>query len=130
MKSIALLLLSSLALLAQDPFRPLDLEHAKGVESRPNLRGDWVRTTNQRFELAGKAMRVAQAGPEGHTLVVTAPGIVKARHAKPILLGKDEHAALLKSALGLGFTRMVVRNPDGGEEWAARLEQGKAVLEF
>jgi hypothetical protein len=29
----------------------------------------------------------------------------------------------------LGFTRMVVRNPDTGKQWAARLERGKPVLE-
>jgi hypothetical protein len=29
-----------------------------------------------------------------------------------------------------GFTRLVVRNPETGATWSARLEGGKASLEF
>jgi hypothetical protein len=36
---------------------------------------------------------------------------------------------VLKSVTGLGFTRMIVRNPETGQAWAARLERGRAVLE-
>ena len=90
-------------------------------------RENWVRITNQQFQLQGKAQRVAA---EGLTAVILMPGVEKPRHAKPILRGKDEHALLFRSILAAGFNRIVVRNPDSGAEWSAHLEQGKAILDF
>lgn len=123
-------LLTALNLLAQDPFKPLDLDRASGVQPGPGLREDWMRTTNRGFELAGKTRRVALEGADRSIAVVLDAGVTKARHAKPILLGKDEHAVLFRSLLGLGFSRIVVRNPNSAEQWGARLEGNKAVLEF
>lgn len=123
---LSLLLMAGAA--AQDPFVPLNLDEHAGVLDRNGARRDWVRITNQRMELSGKPLRVALEGG-GLTAVVLARGVDKPRQAKPILLGKGDHAGLFKSVAGMGFTRMVVRNPDNGREWAARLEQGRAILE-
>jgi len=92
-------------------------------------RADWIRITNQQYQMSGKGLRVAAEGSEGLTLVVLAPGVEKYRHAKPILLGKDDYALLFRSAVAEGFNRMVVRNPDNGKQWAARIEKGKAIIE-
>jgi hypothetical protein len=113
---------------AQDPFVPLNLDANPAVLDRNGARQDWVRITNQRMEMSGKTLRVALAGG-GLTAVVLARGVEKPRHAKPILLGKGDHAGLFKAIVGLGLNRIVVRNPDTGREWAARLERGKAILE-
>ena len=120
---MSLLLLGSPGV--QDPFRPLDFNQAQGVPTRAGAREEWARITNRRLELANKTLRVAA---DGFTAVVLAPDVTRPRHAKPILLGKGEHELLFKSIAGLGFTRIVVRNPSG-KEWAARLEKGKAILE-
>jgi hypothetical protein len=111
---------------AQEPFQPLNLERQEGVLSKEDAQRTWVRLTNQQLELSGKAIRVAT---EGFTAVILAPQVEKARQAKPMLLGKNEYQVLFRSIVGMGFTRLVVRNPDLGREWAARLERGKAVLE-
>ena len=111
---------------AQDPFQPLNLNPSPAVLTQPAAREDWVRITNQRLEMAGKRLRVAQ---DGLTAILLAPEVQKPRHAKPLLLGKGEHELLFKSIVGMGFTRIVVRNPESGKEWAARIERGKAILE-
>ena len=127
LKPILLLVaLTTLAAQAQEPFPPLD---AASMPNRDSGRTDWVKLTNQRMEMSGKTLRVAQAG-DGLTLLVLVQGVEKPRHAKPILLGKGEHGLLFKSAVAQGFTRMVVQNPDTGQNWSARLEAGKAILEF
>ncbi len=118
------------SLLAQDPFVPLNLGSPSVPAVDRSVRDSWVRETNLRFQMSGKSMRVAIGGQDGLTAVVTAPGVEKPRHAKPILQGKGEHELLFKSLLGVGFTRIVVRNPDLDKEWSARIEKGKAVLEF
>ena len=113
---------------AQAPFQPLDLGGASALPDRNSARRDWVRITNQRMEMTGRTLRVAQEG-DGLTLVVLARGLDKPRHAKPILTGKGEYAELFQSMNALGFTRIVARNPDSGRQWSARLEQGKPILE-
>jgi len=113
---------------AQEPFTPLNLDQA-GTPDRNTARADWIRMTNQRMEMAGRTLRVAQAG-DGLTVVVTTPEVQKPRHAKPILTGKGEHALLFRSIVAQGFTRIVVRNPDSGQSWSARLEAGKPTLEY
>ena len=115
----------TLTLQAQEPMPSLD---AATMPNRFSGREDWVKMTNQRMEMSGRTLRVAQAG-DGLTLLVLVKGVEKARHAKPILLGKGEHGLLFKSAVAQGFTRMVVQNPDTGQNWSARLEAGKAILE-
>jgi hypothetical protein len=80
------------------------------------------------MEMQGRTLRVALADA-GATVVVLARGVVKRRQAKPILTGKGDHALLFKSVVGLGCTRMLVRNPDTGQEWGARLERGKVILD-
>ena len=116
------------AALAQDPFVPLNMEAATPALSQASARETWVRITNQRMEMAGKTLRVAQEG-DGFTAVVLAKGVDKPRHAKPILTGKGEFELLFKSIVAQGFTRIVVRNPDTGKAWSARLEQGRSILE-
>jgi hypothetical protein len=113
---------------AQDPFGPLKLDGAIGIPSRASARADWVKLTNQRMEMSGKALRVAQ-GDGGLTAVVRVPGVEKPRHAKPILTGKGDYALLFKSIVAQGFQRIVVENPASGQTWGARLEQGKPILE-
>jgi hypothetical protein len=120
---------------AQDPFKPMDLKPldlgAGGgqVLDRSGARQDWVKITNTRMEMAGRTLRVALADADGLTAVVLAKDVTRTRHAKPILYGRGEYAELFKSIVGLGFTRILVRNPDTRQEWAARLERGKAILE-
>jgi hypothetical protein len=121
-----LILACAASLQAQDPFRPLDFGNPPPVATKAQAREDWVKITNQRMEMTGQGIRVAM---EGNTAVVFAPGVEKPRHAKPILLGKGEHLALFKSIVALGFERIVVRNPDKGGEWGARLEKGKPILD-
>jgi hypothetical protein len=128
-RSFLLCMILAGAVLADDPFVPLDFNAPAAAPDQAGARAEWVKVTNQRMAMAGKTLRVATAGPDGLTAVVLAPGVDKPRHAKPILTGKGDNAALFKSVAGLGFTRMVVRNPDSGKEWGARLEKGKAVLE-
>ena len=124
-RSTLLSLIVMLPVIAQDPFQPMNTGGFMGTPTVKSARVDWVRLTNERFKMSGKSMRVAAEGPEGLTAVVLAPGIEKPRHAKPILLGKDEHALLFRSILAEGFNRIVVRNPDSGQEWATRLEWPK-----
>jgi len=123
----ALFCLITLGTLSAQGLQPMQLSNMPTTEG---ARADWVRITNKQFEMSGKSMRVAAEGADGLTVVVLARGIEKPRHAKPILLGKDEHALLFRSIVAERFNRIVVRNPDTGQEWAARLEQGKATLEF
>lgn len=113
---------------AQPPFVPLDLETNSAVLDRDGARQDWVKITNQRMEMAGRTLRVALEGG-GLTAVVLAKGVDKPRQAKPILTGKGEYAELFGAMKALGFNRIVARNPDSGKQWAARLEQGKPILE-
>jgi len=113
---------------AQDPFKPLDLSANGPVLDRNSARQDWVRVTNQRMDMSGKTLRVAMEEADA-SVVFLAKGVDKPRQAKPILLGKGEYEGLFKSVKALGFTRIVVRNPDTGKQWAARLEQGRAILE-
>jgi hypothetical protein len=122
------MLVVAITLSAQAPFQPLNLEQA-GIPDRAGARADWIKLTNQRMEMSGRTLRVAQAG-DGLTLLVLAKGVEKPRHAKPIFLGKGEHALLFKAAVTYGFTRIVVQNPDTGKNWSARLEAGKPILEF
>lgn len=129
MKALLLTAFLPLALAAQDPFKPLDLDRAAPVQSGASLRTEWIQSTNKRLELSGKAMRVATEGPEGTTAVILDATVAKARHAKPILQGKGEHAVLVKSLFGLGFTRLLVRNPQTGEQWGARIDGTKVTLE-
>jgi hypothetical protein len=126
----ALGLLLALPALAQskDPFQPLDFSRTPGVLDQNGARQDWVLVTNKRMEMTGKTLRV-ELGDGGLTAVVKAKGVEKLRHAKPILYGKDEYKELFRSIVALGFNRIVVRNPDNGKQWAARLEQGKPKLE-
>lgn len=116
------------AVLAQDPFVPLKLDGTAPLPSRASAREDWVRITNQRMTMTGKTLRVA-LGDEGLTAVILVKGVTKPRHAKPILTGKGEFELLFRTVVAEGFNRMVVRNPDTGQAWSARLEQGKPVLE-
>jgi len=111
---------------AQEPFQPLDLDTTRGRVTRSEARVDWARLTNQRMEMANKGLRVIV---DGLTVILMVPGVEKPRHAKPILLGRGEHQLLFKSIVGMGFNRIVVRNPVNRKEWSARLEQGKAILE-
>jgi hypothetical protein len=125
--SLALLLAVSAA--AQNPFVPLNLNpNNTAVLDQNGARQDWVLITNKRMEMTGKTLRVALEGG-GLTVVILAKGVEKARHAKPILTGKGEYAELFKQVTGLGFNRIIVRNPDTGGTWGARLEQGKPILE-
>lgn len=112
--------------LPQEPFQPMDFSRTAPVTGTSPAREDWVRVTNQRLEMSRSTLRVAQ---EGLTAIVLAPGVDKPRHARPILLGKGEHQLLFRSIVGLGFNRILVRNPDTGKEWGARLEKGKPVLD-
>jgi hypothetical protein len=121
-------LLFTVCAVAQDPFVPLKLDGGAGVLDRSGARRDWVRITNQRMEMTGKSLRVAVEGA-GMTAVVLSKDVKKPRHAKPILTGKGDYAGLFQSITALGFNRLVVRNPDLGLEWGARLEGGKAILE-
>ena len=120
----ALLLVAAMPVAAQQPLLGTPNGMPNGMSG---ARDNWVRITNQQFQLQGKAQRVAA---EGLTAVILMPGVEKPRHAKPILRGKDEHALLFRSILAAGFNRIVVRNPDSGAEWSAHLEQGKAILDF
>jgi hypothetical protein len=78
--------------------------------------------------MAGRSLRVA-VEDRGQSAVVLTRDVTRPRQARAMLTGRGEHAALFKSVTGLGFTRMIVRNPETGQAWAARLEQGRAVLE-
>jgi hypothetical protein len=127
-RASSLALLLSVGAAAQNPFVPLDLSPSTGVLDQHSARQDWVVITNKRMEMTGKTLRVAVEGG-GLTAVILAKGVEKPRHAKPILTGKGEYAELFKQVTGLGFTRIIVRNPDTGGVWAARLEQGKPILE-
>jgi hypothetical protein len=113
---------------AQNPFVPLQMDDDSAVLDRNGARRDWVKVTNQRMEMAGKTLRVALEDG-GSTAVVLVKGLEKPRHAKPILTGKGDYAGLFQSVKALGFTRLVARDPDTGKQWAARLEQGKPILE-
>ncbi len=121
-------LLLSAGAFAQAPFQPLDLSGNSAVLDQGGARQNWAKITNQRMEMSGKTLRVAVEG-NGLTAVVLVKGIEKPRHAKPILYGKGDYAELFQSIKTLGFTRIVARNPDNGKQWAARLEQGKPILE-
>ena len=114
--------------IVQDPFGPLKLDGAIGIPSRSSAREDWVTMTNRSMEMSGKSLRVA-LGDDGLTAVVRVPGVEKPRHAKPILTGKNEYALLFKTIVAQGFNRIIVENPVSGQTWAARLEQGKPILE-
>ncbi|MDR3669519.1 MAG: hypothetical protein P4L36_01665 [Holophaga sp.] len=114
--------------IAQDPFVPLQMDGNAAVLDRSGARQDWARITNQRMEMSGKSLRVLVEGG-GLTAVVLVRDVKKPRHAKPILTGKGDYAGLFRSVTALGFNRLVVRNPDLGLEWGARLERGKAILE-
>lgn len=122
----ALLCLIALSTLSTQELQPMQLSN---MPSTSSARASWVRITNKQFEMSGKSMRVAAEGNDGLTVVILVRGIEKKRHAKPILLGKDEHALLFRSIVAERFNRIVVRNPETGEQWAARLEQGEATLE-
>jgi hypothetical protein len=113
---------------AQDPFVPLQMDDSSAVLDRNGARQDWVKVTNQRMEMSGKTLRVALEGG-GSTAVVLVKGLEKPRHAKPVLTGKGDYADLFQAVKALGFTRLVAHNPDTGKQWAARLEQGKPILE-
>lgn len=113
---------------AQNPFVPLQMDDSSAVLDRNGARQDWVKVTNQRMEMSGRTLRVALEGG-GSTVVVLVKGLEKPRHAKPILTGKGDYVDLFQSVKALGFTRLVARNPDTGKQWAARLEQGKPILE-
>ncbi len=123
---IATLLAAAAA--AQDPFVPLDFDAPTAPLDAAGARSRWVELTNQRLQLAGQARRVAMER-DGQCAVVLDPGVASPRQARPILTGKGEFALLFKSVVGMGFTRLVVRNPGLRGEWAARLVAGKAVLE-
>ena len=125
-RSTLLCLIALGAAAAQDPFVPLDLNAPKGVLDQAGARQDWVKLTNQRMEMAGKDLRVDVAD-NGLTAVILTQGVTRSQ-AKRILAGKGEHLPLFRSVVGLGFTRIVVRNPDG-KAWGARLERGKAILD-
>lgn len=127
-RASSLALLLSVGAAAQNPFVPLDLSPSTGVLDQHSARQDWVVITNKRMEMTGKTLRVAVEGG-GLTAVILAKGVEKPRHAKPILTGKGDYADLFQSVKALGFTRLVARNPDTGKQWAARLEQGRAILE-
>jgi hypothetical protein len=116
---LCLLLAASVG--AEDPFVPLQMDGN-------SARRDWVKVTNQRMEMTGKTLRVALEDG-GATAVILVKGVEKPRHARPILTGKGEYAQLFQSVKALGFTRLVARNPDTLKQWAARLEQGKPILE-
>jgi hypothetical protein len=127
-RACSLALLLAVGAAAQNPFVPLNLDQNTGVLDQNGARQDWVVVTNKRMEMTGRTLRVAVEGG-GLTAVVLAKGVVKPRHAKPILTGKGEYGDLFKQVAGLGFTRLIVRNPDTGAAWAARLERGKPILE-
>jgi len=127
-RSGLLCLLVAAGACAQSPFVPLDLDTNTAVLDRNSARLDWMKYTNQRMEMTGKTLRVALEGG-GLTAVILAKGVEKPRHAKPILTGKGEYAELFGAMKALGFNRIVARNPDTGKQWAARLEQGKPILE-
>jgi len=114
---------------APDPFQPLDLNAPGPLLDQAGARRDWVKITNTRMEMAHRTVRVDLAGRDGLTAVVLARDATRPRHAKPILYGRGEYAELFKSIVGMGFNRIVVRNPDTGQEWAARLERGRSILE-
>ena len=127
-RSSVLCLILAAGAFAQTPFVPLTLDESTPILDVNSARQDWVQVTNQRMEMTGKTLRVALAG-NGLTVVVLAKGVEKWRHAKPILLGKGDYKELFKSVQALKFTRIVVRNPDTGQEFAARLEKGEPTLE-
>ena len=127
-RACSLALLLAVGAAAQNPFVPLNLDQNPGVLDQSGARQDWVLVTNKRMEMTGRTLRVAVEGG-GLTAVVLAKGVMKPRHAKPILTGKGEYAELFKQVTGLGFNRIIVRNPDTGGTWGARLEQGKPILE-
>lgn len=127
-RSSVLCLILAAGAFAQNPFVPLKLDESTPILDVNSARQDWVQVTNQRMEMTGKTLRVALEGG-GLTVVILAKGVEKARHAKPILTGKGEYAELFKQVTGLGFNRIIVRNPDTGGTWGARLEQGKPILE-
>ena len=123
-----LLCLMALGLSAQDPFVPLDMNAPGGVLDPAGARQDWVKLTNQRMALAGKDLRV-EVADSGQTAVILAKGANRSQ-AKRILAGKGEYQLLFRSVVGLGFTRIVVRNPDDASKvWGARLDKGKAILD-
>jgi|GEM_PF-1902648 hypothetical protein len=123
---LCLLLAASVG--AEDPFVPLQMDGNSAILDRNSARRDWVKVTNQRMEMTGKTLRVALEDG-GATAVILVKGVEKPRHARPILTGKGEYAQLFQSVKALGFTRLVARNPDTLKQWAARLEQGKPILE-
>jgi hypothetical protein len=127
---LSCLLCLSLAgpVLAQAPFQPLNLDTQTGILDPNGARQGWVTATNKRMEMTGSTLRVGlEAG--GLTAVVFAKGVDKPRKAKPILLGKGEYQGLFNEIVAQRFIRIVVRNPDNNKQWAARLENGKAILE-
>jgi len=113
---------------SQDPFQPLNLDAAPGTPDLAGARRNWVTLTNKRMEMTGSTLRVGIEG-DGLTVVVLAKGVEKPRHAKPILQGKGDYKGLFQEIVGQRFNRIVVRNPDTRQQWAARLEKGKAILE-
>jgi len=121
----ALLSLIALASLSAQEMQPLQM-----APTLASARSDWIRITNQRFQMSGKSTRVISEGEGGLTAVILTGEVVRTKQAKRVLLGKDEHALLFRSIVAEGFNRIVVRNPETQQEWAATLEQGKAVLAF
>jgi len=129
MLPVILLTFSSLvAMPPQEEMKPM--APLAGMPSRGSARADWIRITNTRFQMSGNATRVAAEGDDGLTAVILVRGLAKEKQARKILQGKDEHALLFNSIRAEGFNRIVARNPETGEQWSAKLEQGKAVLEF
>ena len=111
------------AALAQDPFQPLDFSAQQAPLDARGARADWVKLTNARLQMAGRDLRVA-AEQDGQTAVFLVPGVKRKGHAKSFLGDKDGEP-LFKSAVALGFTRLVVRNPDTRREWGARIDRSK-----
>jgi hypothetical protein len=110
---------------AQDPFQPLDFSAQQAPLDSNGARADWVKLTNTRLQMAGRDLRVASE-QEGRTAVFLVPGTRRKGHAKSFLGGKDGEP-LFKSAVALGFTRLVVRNPDTQKQWGARIDRAKPV---
>jgi hypothetical protein len=127
-RSILIVLGLAAVAVAQDPFVPLDLSAPGPVLDQAGARQGWVQATNQRMAMAGRSLRVA-VEDRGQSAVVLTREVTRPRQARAMLTGRGEHVALFKSVTGLGFTRMIVRNPETGQDWAARLERGRAVLE-
>jgi hypothetical protein len=121
-----LLLATLLALpaLAQDPFQPLDFSAQPGAQDLQGARADWVKLTNARLQMAGREARVA-VEQDGQCAVFLVPKAQRKGHAKSFLNSRPDGESLFRSAAALGFTRLVVRNPDTRKEWGGRIDRGK-----